>query len=254
MIRTILIDDEEKSTRALSSLLTRYCPDVEIVGEAGSVYRAVELLQEKKPDLVFIDILMPDGTGFEVLEKCPDANFNIVFVTAFEEHALRAFRFSALHYLLKPVNFQELQAAVARFRKKEPDDFPLVQNRQIQVAKHVFNAVTPESIMLPSLEGFSVVKIKDIVRCEADSNYTKVIFLNAKPFLASKGLTHFEELLSDVHFARVHHKHLVNLAQVRHYHKGRGGYLEMTDGGEVEVSTRKKEEFLEAMSRFARGV
>src|SRR5690349_7226968 len=118
MIRTVLIDDEEKSTRALSSLLKRYCPDVEIVGEAGSAQRAVEVLQEKKPDLVFIDILMPDGTGFEVIEKCPNHGFNIIFVTAFEEHALRAFRFSALDYLLKPVNFIELQSAVERFYKK----------------------------------------------------------------------------------------------------------------------------------------
>jgi two-component system LytT family response regulator len=253
MIRTVLIDDEEKSTRALSSLLGRYCPDVEIVGEAGSAQRAVELLREEKPDLVFIDILMPDGTGFEVIEKCPAPDFNIVFVTAFEEHALRAFRFSALDYLLKPVNFIELQAAVARFHKKGMNDYSLGQSKHVEVARQVFNSPVPESMMLPSLEGFSVVKISDIVRCEADSNYTKVIFSNAKPFLASRGLAYFEELLSDLNFVRIHHKHLVNLAQVRRYHKGRGGYVEMTDGQEVEVSTRKKEEFLEAMSRFARG-
>src|ERR1044072_5323608 len=123
MIRTVLIDDEKKSTRALSSLLRRYCPDIEIVGGAGSAQRAVELLQEKKPDLIFIDILMPDGTGFEVLEKYPAPDFNTIFVTAFEEHALRAFQFSALHYLLKPINFIELQAAVERIPKKGAGDY-----------------------------------------------------------------------------------------------------------------------------------
>jgi two-component system LytT family response regulator len=254
MIRTILIDDEEKSMAALTALLTRYCPQVEIIAKAGSMQEAVTVVNELKPDLVFIDILMPDGTGFDVLERCNDSSFGVIFVTAFEEHALRAFRFAALHYLLKPVNYQELQDAVERFQApdREAASLPRHEHR-VEIAKKTYSTTVPESIVLHSLDGFSVAKIADIVRCEADSNYTKVIFTNAKPFLASRSLMHFEELLAELHFARVHHKHLINLAHVRKYVKGRGGMVEMADGQEVEVSTRKKDEFLEAMANFARG-
>jgi len=253
MIRTLLIDDEEKSIRSLSTLLTRYCPEVEVVGEAGSAARGVELIRELKPDLVFTDILMPDGTGFDVLERCGEQNFGVIFVTAFEEHALRAFRFSALHYLLKPVNFQELQAAVERFQKTGERSAGSAQER-IEIARKTYGAAAPERIVLPALDGFSVVRMADIVRCEADSNYTKVIFTNGKSFLASRSLSHFEELLAGLYFARTHHKHLVNLAHVKRYIKGRGGYVEMADGTSVEVSARKKEEFLGMMAAFARGV
>jgi two-component system, LytTR family, response regulator len=187
------------------------------------------------------------------LEQCAEYKFNVIFVTAFEEHALKAFRFSALHYLLKPVNFMELQAAVERFKKINPADDQKEHAQKMEIARQTFHSTMPESIVLPSLDGFSVVKIADIIRCEADSNYTKIIFTSGKSFLASRNLSHFEDLFSGLPFVRVHHKHLVNLAQVRRYLKGRGGSVEMADGYEVEVSTRKKEEFLLAMSGFARG-
>jgi two-component system LytT family response regulator len=253
MIRTVIIDDEEKSMKALSALLARYCPDVEVVAHADSVLTAVKVLNEHKPDLVFADVLMPDGTGFDVLERCHNRKFGVIFVTAFEEHALRAFRFSALHYLLKPVNFLELQEAIERFKELKKESKDQIENSHFEVAKNSFNSASPQNIVLPTIEGFSVVKISDIIRCEADSNYTKIFFTQGKPFLASRTLTYFEEAMSGLHFVRIHHKHLVNLTHVKRYLKGRGGYVEMADGNEVEVSTRKKEEFLNAMARFARG-
>ena len=253
-MRTILVDDEEKSVRALSTLLQRYCPEVEIIGEAGSATRAVEIIEEMKPELVFLDILMPDGTGFDVLEKCRDRSFDVIFVTAFEEHSLRAFQFSALHYLLKPLNFQDLQAAVKRFRGKISREEETERDHRIDIARKAFNHKTSENIVLSSIDGFTVVKIGEIIRCEADSNYTKVYFTNGKTFLASRNLSHFEDLLSGLFFVRAHHKHLVNLAHVKRYIKGRGGFVEMADGVQIEVSARKKDEFMEQMAGFARGV
>ena len=253
-MRTLLVDDEEKSIRALRSLLERYCPEVEIIGEAGSATRAAEQIEQLKPDLVFLDILMPDGTGFDVLDKCKERNFDVIFVTAFEEYSLRAFRFAALDYLLKPLNFQDLQDAVARYPKTEnrlPDP---EREKRIEVAKNAFGKPAPENLVLPTLDGFSVIRISEIIRCEADSNYTKVIFANGKTFLASRNLSHFEELLNGYPFVRVHHKHLVNLAHIRRYIKGRGGYVELNDGVQVEVSARKKDEFLEQMAAFAKGM
>lgn len=253
MIRTLLIDDEEKSRKALETLLIRYCPVVEIVGQAGGVGEAINMIDNLKPELVFMDVMMPDGSGFDVLEQCRDKDFGVIFVSAFEQHAMRAFQFAALHYLLKPLNFLELQAAVERFRKPDMQEQLPKQAQRLELARQVYGSGQPESIVLHAINGFSVVKISDILRCEADSNYTKVIFTEGKPFLASRSLTHFEELLSGLPFVRVHHKHLINLAQVRRYNKGRGGYIEMSNGHEVEVSVRKKDEFLAAMAGFARG-
>lgn len=253
-MKTLLVDDEEKSIRALRSLLQRYCPEVEIIGEAGSATRAIELIGQLKPDLVFLDILMPDGTGFDVLDRCAGRSFEVIFVTAFEEHSLRAFRFAALHYLLKPLNYQELQEAVARYPQKENRLTEKERSQRIEVAKSAMGKAAPESIVLPTLEGFSVIRIPEIVRCEADSNYTKVFFANGKSFLASRNLSHFEELLAGLSFVRVHHKHLVNLLHIKRYIKGRGGFVEMNDGLQVEVSARKKDEFLERMAAFARGM
>ncbi len=253
-MRTVLVDDEEKSTRSLRTLLQRYCPDVEVIGEAGSAARAVELIGTLKPDVVFLDVLMPDGTGFDVLKKCQGQTFDVIFVTAFEEHALRAFEFAALHYLLKPVNFHDLQEAVARFRDKNGKEDHPSRDMRIDIARKAYGQPASENIVLTSLDGFSIVKISDILRCEADSNYTKVVFMNGKSFMSSRNLSHFEELLSGLAFVRIHHKYLVNLLYVKRYIRGRGGYVEMSDGVQVEVSARKKDEFLEQMAVFARGM
>lgn len=253
MIKALLIDDEEKSRKALETLLIRYCQDVEVIGQAASAEEAVKQINELKPDLVFLDVMMPDGNGFDVLERCDELPFGVIFVSAFEQHAMRAFQFAALHYLLKPLNFLELRAAVERYRRSDTQELLPQQAQRLELARRTYHASQPESIVLHALNGFSVAKISEILRCEADSNYTKIVFTEAKPFMASRSLSHFEELLTGLPFVRVHHKHLINLAQVKRYNRGRGGYIEMSNGHEVEVSVRKKDEFLAAMASFARG-
>jgi two-component system, LytTR family, response regulator len=247
--KAIIVDDEERSRQTLNGLIKRYCPEVNVIGEAASVAEAKELLATNSPDVVFLDISLPDGTGCDLLEQLPDRRFDVIFTTAHDEYSLKAFHYAALHYLLKPISYVQLREAVARMKPPaagEPDERYRVMHEQLREER--------KSIVLTSLEGFSIAQLDDIVRCEADSNYTHIIFSKEKPFVASRNLSHFEELLSDAGFVRVHSKHLVNVKHVRRYHRGRGGYVEMSDGSQVEVSVRKKDEFLEKMAAFARGI
>lgn len=249
MYKAIIVDDEERSRQTLGGLIKRYCPEVNVIGEAGSVAEAKRLLTENVPDVVFLDISLPDGTGCDLLEQLPDRRFDVIFTTAHDEYSLKAFQYAALHYLLKPISYVQLREAVARMKPPaagERDERYRVMHEQLREERN--------SIVLTSLEGFSIAQIENIVRCEADSNYTHIFFSKEKPFVSSRNLSHFEELLTDAGFVRVHNKHLVNVKHVRGYHRGRGGYVEMSDGSQVEVSVRKKDEFLEVLGRHARGL
>lgn len=246
--KAVIVDDEERGRQTLTGLLNRYCPEVNIVGEADSVAQAKDVLSKVAADVVFLDINLPDGTGMDLLEQLPARTFDVVFTTAHNEYSLKAFHYAALHYLLKPISFVQLREAVARLKPSAAQTDPRFNVMQEQLNQE------RKSIVLASLEGFSVVEIDSIVRCEADSNYTKVFFTHEKPFVASRNLSHFEELLYDIGFARIHNKHLVNVKHVRQYHRGRGGFVEMTDGSQVEVSVRKKEEFLATLAKYTRGI
>jgi two-component system, LytTR family, response regulator len=244
-LRFVVIDDESPARENIRLLLRHVRPDLVCVGEAASVSAGVALLLEVETDLVFLDVQLGDGTGFDLLERIPDRRFAVIFVTAFEAHSIRAFRFAALDYLLKPIDPQILSDALLRLPNAAPSDLKL-KTAQNNLAQQRLSR-----LLLPTQEGFMVIQTADIIRCEADANYTRFFIQGQKPILASNSLAHFEDLLADNHFTRVHHKHLVNLAYVQRYHRGRGGYLELRDGSQVEVSVRKREDFLEAMQRFA---
>jgi len=247
--KAVIVDDEERSRQTLNGLIQRYCPEVTVIAEAASVGEAKKILSAHSPDLVFLDIQLPDGTGCDLLEQLPNRNFDVIFTTAHDEYSLKAFHYAALHYLLKPISYVQLREAIARMKPPvagEHDERYRVMHEQLREER--------KSIVLTSLEGFSVAQIDDIVRCEADSNYTRIYFGKQKPFIASRNLSYFEDLLSDAGFVRVHNKHLVNVKHVRHYHRGRGGYVEMSEGSQVEVSVRKKEEFLETLAKYTRGM
>jgi two-component system LytT family response regulator len=246
--KAVIVDDEERSRQTLNGLLNRYCPEVTVIAEAGSVAEATGTLQKHNPDILFLDINLPDGTGMDVLENFSQRNFEVIFTTAHNEYSLKAFHYAALHYLLKPISYIQLREAVGRMKA------PAHNSQEQFRVMHEQLREERNSIVLTSLEGFSVVQIENIIRCEADSNYTKIFFSNDKPFVASRNLSHFEELLSDIGFVRIHNKHLVNLKHVRHYQRGRGGAVEMSDGSQVEVSVRKKDEFMDALSKHSRGI
>ena len=248
LIQAVLVDDENNSLEALGILLEKYCPEVEVIGTAQSVEEAIEKIDDLQPELVFLDIALPDGQGFEVLERVEHRNFEVIFTTAYDQYALTAFEFSALDYILKPINAEKLQQSVSRFQELKGDrDL----SGRVSVLKDSLKNIN-ERIILSSMDGFEVFKIADIIRCEANGSYTTFFIKGGIKVVTSKTLNNFEKLLYDQPFARVHSKHLVNLEFIKKYISGRGGYIVFEDGSQVDVSERKKKDFIRLMKEHAR--
>ncbi len=244
MIRAVIIDDEQESRNAVLNILNNFCDNVIVVGEGDSVAQGVKIISEEKPDVIFLDIQMPDGTGFDLLEKTKGLKYKVIFVTAYDQFALKAIKFSALDYILKPVDPQQLIESVNRI--KEPGYDVETITHKIQTLLRNKNGF--ERITLPTFEGYRFINIKDIVRCEADNNYTNFFLNSGEKILVTKTLKEYDETLSGLDFVRVHQSHLVNIKFVDRYIKGDGGTIVMADGSEVDVSRRRKEEFLKKMT------
>jgi two-component system, LytTR family, response regulator len=243
-IRTLIVDDEFRSRSSLRILLGHHFPWVEIVGEGETVAEGIVLAQNLRPELLFLDIMLPDGSAFDLLDVLGGMQLKVIIVSAFPEHSVRAFKYATVHYLLKPIDLRDLQEAVQRV---------MVQSSAEDGANAV--PVAPlESIALPTLEGFKLVPIADIAYCEADSNYTVFHFANGNTFMVSNNLGYYEEMLADQAFFRVHHRFLVHLLHIKAYHRGRGGWVEMANGKSVEVSARKRDSFLAKLGGFTRGM
>lgn len=243
---TLLIDDEEDNRITLRNFLTRYCPNVQIVAEAASVAEACREIEQHAPDLVFLDINMPHENGFALFQKIPEPEFYTVFVTAYDEYALQAIKQQALDYILKPVNITELVQAVARAEQLKS------QAESAGRLERLMSVVAPKAaaakIGLPTTSGFIYVPVADIIRCEAEGNYTQFYCIGRRPILVCRTLGNYEAALKDHGFIRVHHQHLINLKHVEQYKRGRGGTVLMADKSEVIVSQRKKDDFLNAMN------
>lgn len=243
MIAAIIIDDELKGRKLLEVLIEKHCPMVNIIGQASSAKEGKELIEQLNPDLVFLDVEMPGGSGFDLLNQLNEVNFSLIFTTAFNQYAIKAIKFSAVDYLLKPIDEEELVKAVNKVVKKE-------KSRDItdEVKNMIQHYQKPQSlnnkIALSTMEGLEFVEIDKIIRCEADSKYTFVYVKDKKKLHVTKNLKEFEELLNEYNFFRIHHSHLVNLSYITKYHKGRGGYVVLEDGSTIGVSQRKKEDFL----------
>ncbi len=246
-IRTVLIEDEKKSLLTLQSLLERYCPELEIIGTGASVKQGYEVLSSSNPDLVFLDIAMPDGDAFDLLTQLGSVNFEIVFITAYNEFALKAFDFSALHYLLKPVNHTDLIETVKRYQRIKND---LKINERIDVLNNSLQN-SFHKISLPTSEGLIILEIDQIIRIEASSNYCQFFIHKNSNILVSKPLSHFEKILEELNFFRIHNTHMINMNYVAKYHKGRGGSVILKDGSQVSVSASRKKEFLEQLNQVS---
>jgi two-component system LytT family response regulator len=242
-IRTVLIEDERKSMMTLETLLERYCPEVEIVGTGSNVEQGIKVLNDSHPDLVFLDIAMPDGDAFDLLNRLGKIDFSIIFITAYNEYALKAFEFSALHYLLKPVNYMDLQQAVQRYQKTRPGDS--IQS-QLQVMNHNLQNHF-DKITLPGSDGLEIIALRDIIRIEAASNYSMVYLTNKDTLIISKTMNQFEEILRNSNFIRIHNTHMVNLEHVKKYQRGQGGMVILGDGTQLAVSRSRKNDFLERL-------
>jgi len=246
MITAFIVDDDVKNIRILKGLLEEFCPQVKVIGEAEGIDEGVALIQSVKPALVFLDIEMPYGNGFELLDRLMPVDFEVIFITAFDNYAIKAFKYYALDYLLKPVNIKELLIAVDKVNReiKAKDSLKLQQ---------FLDKLRPEwtekqKIAIPGIDGLTFVDIKEVVRMESIGNYTQIFLLNNKKITTSKSLKEFEEMLPESVFFRVHTSHLVNLNYIKRYYKGRGGYIVMDDETRIEVATRRKDSFL---SRFS---
>ncbi|RDI06917.1 LytR/AlgR family response regulator transcription factor [Flavobacterium sp. AG291] len=239
-IRSVIVEDETAAREALRSYLTKYCPQVEIVGEAHNSREAIPLLHELQPHLVFLDVEMPFGNAFDVLEACGDLTFETIFVTAFSEYSLKALNMSAAYYLLKPISIEELIVAVNKVHQQIINKEVFNRNKVI-----VENFREPkqekQQVILPTMEGFEVVKMEDIIRLKGNGNFTDLYLTNGDKKMACRFLKYFGEMLP-LPFIRVHKSHIVNLNFVKLYNKG--GYITLVDGAEVEISPTYKEEFM----------
>lgn len=238
-IRTVLIEDEEKSLETLSGMLSSFFDAIEVVATAKTVKEAVELLFKHKPDLVFADISLPDGTGFDVLDKTKSIDYDVIFTTAYDEYSVDAFEYAALHYILKPISIDKIEEAIdrhrngLRYKKKYSKEYNNIINGNPD-QKIAFNTVS-EIIFKP---------IKDILYCMADGNYTKVVFVNDDELLISQTLKVYETILLPHNFIRIHSKYLINVKYVKKYTRGKTGYAMMETGKELPVSEAHKKDFL----------
>jgi two-component system, LytTR family, response regulator len=240
MLRAVIVEDEEISRQTLKNYLKKYCSNVEVMAEAASVKEGIEVIEKIQPDVVFLDVEMPYGNAFDLLEQVQNRKFETVFVTAYDHYAMKALNFSASYYILKPIDIDELVKAVDLIaQKKETKEHSLrtqiltenikIENKQLQ------------KIILPLIDGFEVVKVKDILRCQAEDNFTEFHFIHGNKLLICRTLKFYDELLSDFDFVRVHKSHLINLQYVKRYKKGKGGQVIMIDDKAIDVSASKKQ-------------
>ncbi len=238
-MRVLLVDDVKGAKKALYHDLIDYCEGIEVVGEADSVQSSIKLILEKKPDLIFLDIELGDGTGFDVLQALGENELpQVIFTTAFDQYAIKAFKYGALDYLLKPIDEEELQTAV----KKAQYQLSVTSKDILDVVTSTLNAKEqPNKVVIHSQEKLAIVEIADIMSCEASSNYTIFHLTDNRSLISSETLKHYDELFETHGFFRTHHSHLVNLAFVKSFVKIDGGYLVLKNGKELPVSVRKKE-------------
>ncbi len=243
-LKAVIVEDEEASRITLNNYLSKYCPAIEILEMADSVQSGLKAIKKHNPDVVFLDIEMPYGNAFDLLESLDEIEFEIIFVTAYRDYAIKALNLSAAYYILKPIDIDELVSAVDKIveRKKEGDsNF----HTKILMDNIKSNTIQHKKIVLPQMDGFEVVNIADIIRAEANDNYTNFHLTNGKTFLVSKTLKHFDDLLCEFDFIRTHKSHLVNLQYITKYIKGKGGQVRMIDDSYVDVSSTRKKELLE---------
>jgi two-component system LytT family response regulator len=246
MLKCIIVDDESKSRESLRILIEDFCDNVKVCALCQNVDEGIKAIKEHKPEVVFLDIQLQRETGFDLLTRIKDINFEVIFTTAYSEYAIKAFKFSAIDYLLKPIDIDELKLALGKVNKKLDDNISLRFKHLLQ------NLKTPSSgnykLALPTTEGFHFVKVSEIMYCEASSNYTEIITIDGKKHVVSKTLKEYDDMLAEHDFYRIHNSYLINLNAIKKYVRGEGGYVVMNNDRSLDVSKRKKEGFLERIS------
>jgi two-component system, LytTR family, response regulator len=250
MIKTLIIDDEKHCADNLLWQIKQYCPEIEVAAVCQNAEMGLKQIKQEQPQLIFLDVEMPGMSGFEMLEALPEINFDIIFTTGFNQYAIRAIKFGALDYLIKPVDKDELRTSLDTFLKSTQRDSLKQLNALLT---HVRNSkdLSFQKIAFPTLHGYELVPLSDIVACESNSNYTTVYFSNGKNLLVSRTLKQIEEILDMAPFYRIHHSFLVNLHFAIRYIKGEGGFLVLNEDLTVPVSRNRKEELLKIITHLS---
>jgi two-component system LytT family response regulator len=239
-MKALIIDDEPKSRIAIAAMLKKNCPEVEILPEADGVKSGIETIQKYNPDIVFLDIQMRDGNGFELLKEVGDITFKIIFITAYNEFAINAFKYSAVDYLLKPITGKDLSEAVSRAK-----EIISKEENQLKMNALAVNTQTADrKVVLKTTDSIYVVNLRDIIRCEADGNYTNIYLANGKKIFISKSLKEFDDMFSGTGFFRAHSAHLINVSFLEKVKRSRGGEVVMKDGSVVPVAILRKHDLL----------
>jgi two-component system LytT family response regulator len=244
-ITTIIVDDEERSRSTLRNLLNKYCKEIEILAEAGNIEEAVSLIDTHKPELLILDIRLKEGTSFEILRRLSHADYYVIFCTAYDEYAIKAFKFSAIDYLLKPIDLEELIAAISKVKK--------IIHRSAQTSSELINQLltfnlNDPNITVPTANSLEFVRIRQIQWLRSEGAYTEIHLRDNNKILSSKNLGYFENILRDSGFFRTHHSHMVNLNAVKRYVKKDGGYIELHNKTIIPISRRKKDMFMQQYS------
>lgn len=246
-IRSVIVDDDESNISNLTSMLKSFCPDVEIINTATEISGAVKVIQAEKPNLIFLDVEIKNSTGFDLLEQLENRDLHVIFVTAFDKYAIKALRFSAIDYLLKPIVIEDLENAVIKVKKRlsENNPFQELENLMSNLRKEIS---TSRRIALPLNGQIDFVVVSDIRRCVGESAYTTFYLKDGSKKVVSKTLKEYEDLLSEYSFSRIHKSHLVNVNCIKSFVKSEGGYVLMDDGSTVPVSSLKKSEVLKQLN------
>jgi len=241
-MKAVIIDDEPRAVNILEMVVNEYCSEVEICGLAYSINEGIKEIREKNPDLIFLDIEMPDGSGFDVLTAFPERTFDVVFVTAYNHYALKAIKYSAADYILKPVDIEEVKAAMEKVKNRRSTPgaaFPDINELMLNI-----RAGAIRKIAVPSSDGSEFIAVDDIMYIEADRSYCNIVLANDNKMTISKNLSNIEELLPRDIFFRIHKSYLINLNFMKKYYRTDGGYVEMQDGTKMSIARNKKDEFM----------
>ena len=249
-IKTLLLDDDLAILLLLENLLKKQFPNIQVVGKAKSVKEGIELIDMLTPDLIFLDIEFPDGDGFKILDSVSYTKFETIFISSHDQFAMKAFEYSALHYLKKPIVLSEVNEDLCRLDTGSEDSRV---DTQISKIKSGLAQKEPK-LIIPTTEGLDIIKITEIKRCEASDVYTIFHMVDGKKYMASKSLNNYEKLLDDINFFRIHSKHLVNMQYIKQYIKGKGGYIILEQGDQLDVSVRKKMDFMNRLKDYARSL
>jgi two-component system LytT family response regulator len=250
MIRAIIIDDEQHCIDKLHNLLEQNQKSkIELLGSFKNVTDGIKAVNNLQPDLVFLDVQINNETAFDFLKKLNAINFDLIFTTAFEKYAVQAFKFSAIDYLLKPIEAEDLNRAIEKLINKISRD---EIKSKVEVLFHNFLNTQSgfKKISVPTINGLVILQVSEIIRCESDVNYTNIFLRDKSHMMVAKTLKEFEEILTDYNFFRIHNSHLVNLSHIKSYNKGKGGFVVLSDGSQIEVSTRRKELFMKRLAEM----